>query len=256
MNNINICKVLRFIHLCIETEPADTRKHKSTNCLYTQHISLSATDTKMNDAEQQQSTLDFILSGFLKVASVLLPDWKPPVLEHPFAKHYVDGFKLLDNIIPGDQIMVRAVSGYWHHGIYVGKQPFQDVTGEPRLMEAVVDFWGVDKENSNIATRPFSDFVSGGATMFAKADYPEGAAFPKDLSAKLALAYACYFHDHPTSYHLLLNNCEIFATMCRCLRSVVDIHDVKRMLCEYHDVLCRSLHVPITPKQKCTPGFK
>lgn len=67
--------------------------------------------------------LDILLSTAINVLSTLVPDWQPPVLAHPHAVPYNKTLlRLRDNIVPGDQVMAMAPSGYSHHGIYVGMQ--------------------------------------------------------------------------------------------------------------------------------------
>ena len=111
------------------------------------------------------------------------PGCEPPVLAHPHAVAYESAIDMLYDIVPGDQVMVMAPSGYYHHCIFVGKQR---VAGIDR--SAVVDFWGDSKERARIGMRSFRDFVLG-AVGFAKADYPQGAALQHEMSARLALAW-------------------------------------------------------------------
>jgi hypothetical protein len=177
-------------------------------------------DPKQSDAQEQQRTLDLIVSTGVSVISSLLPSWKPPKLEHPYAEKYASGFKLHYELEDGDQIMVQASSGYWHHAIFVGQQRFVNSKGHDVYVPAVVDFWGPgDKETANIDVRAFSDFEAG-AHGWAKAKYPEGMAVDAEMSAKVALAYVEYVKKHPNKYHVVQRNCEVFATFCRCLRSV------------------------------------
>ena len=154
--------------------------------------------------------LDILLSTGTEVLTRLVPGWQPPVLEHPHAVLYDGVVDLHDNIVPGDQVMVKAPSGYYHHGIYVGMQSVAGI-----LRSAVVDFWGDSKESASIGVCSLADFTRG-AAGFAKADYPQDAALPHTLSARLALAWA--EAGTPTTYNLLLNKCEVFATICRCMR--------------------------------------
>jgi hypothetical protein len=121
---------------------------------------------------------------------------------------------MLDDIVAGDQIMVMSQSGYWHHGIYVGKQLF-----DGKHMDAVVDFWGegADKDSCKVSMRKYSKFASN-AAGWAKAAYPPAAALEPSVSAQLAIAFAEHVKKHPITYHLVLRNCEVFATVCRCIR--------------------------------------
>lgn len=163
-----------------------------------------------NHPTAAQNTLDLLLSTGIQVLSLLVPDWEPPVLVHPHAVPYDSLVDFIDDIEPGDQVMVKATSGYYHHGIFVGKQ---NVGGTYR--SAVVDFWGDEKENSAIGVRSLNDFVCG-AVAFAKADYPHGMALERKLSARVALAWVESEKTKRTIYNVALNNCEVFATICRC----------------------------------------
>jgi hypothetical protein len=162
--------------------------------------------------------LDLLLIGGIEVLTRLVPDWEPPVLAHPHAVPYDSLVDLIDDIVPGDQVMVKALSGYYHHGIFVGKQ---NVAGTYR--SAVVDFWGDDKEDAAIGVRSLNDFVRG-AAGFAKADYPHGAAHERELSARVALAWVESEKRKRTIYNVALKNCEVFATICRCARCAGACH--------------------------------
>eukprot|EP00798_Chlamydomonas_sp_ICE-L_P003631 gene3631-13715_t len=142
--------------------------------------------------------LDLLLSVGIHVLTRLVPDWKPPLLAHPHAEPYLSAVDLMGDIVPGDQIMVMAPSGYYHHGIYVGKQ---SVAGTFR--PAVVDFWA----------------------GFAKAKYPSGKALQHDQSARFALAWVEEDKLNPSNYNLALKNCEIFAAICRCGRFAITCHN-------------------------------
>ena len=167
--------------------------------------------------------LDILLSTGIKVLSTLVPGWQPPVLAHPHAVPYTTLLRLRDNIVPGDQVMVMAPSGYSHHGIYVG---MQSVGGE--VVSAVVDFWGEgNKGSASIGVRSLDDFAIG-AAGFAKAKYPQGAALPHELSARIALAWVCLADVN--NYNLALNNCEVFATICRCVRCAAACHGTLALL--------------------------
>ena len=133
-------------------------------------------------------------------------------------------------------------TGYWHHGIYVGKQIIE---GYKKELDTVVDFWGEGgKETCDIAMRPYINFATG-AAGWAKASYTPGAALDQSLSAKFAIAYIDYVKEHPITYSLLLRNCEVFATMCRCLRSVMQSHNV---LCKHLQLF--HTHVRKKPSQR------
>jgi hypothetical protein len=167
--------------------------------------------------------LDILLSTGINVLSTLVPGWQPPVLAHPHAVPYKTLLRLRDNIVPGDQVMALAPSGYSHHGIYVG---MQSVGGE--VVSAVVDFWGEgNKDSASIGVRSLDDFAIG-AAGFAKAKYPQGAALPHELSARLALAWVDA--RVVSNYNLALNNCEVFATICRCARCAVACHGALALL--------------------------
>jgi hypothetical protein len=153
--------------------------------------------------------LDLLLATGIQVLTRLVPGWQPPLLKHPYAVAYDSAQDLQGDIVPGDQIMVMAPSGYYHHGIYVGKQQV-----EGTVRPAVVDFWGESKEGATIGVRSLTAFVSG-AAGFAKADYPPGAALEHELSARLALAWADANKVKPANYNIALRNCEVFATICR-----------------------------------------
>ncbi len=185
--------------------------------------------------------LDTLLSTGIRVITCMVPDWEPPRLDHPHAEKYMSPVGLLDDIEPGDQVMVMATSGYFHHGIYVGKQ---DVAGRSR--HAVVDFWGLTKEQATIGVRSFDDFVRG-AAGFAKANYPQGAALPHHLSARLALAWVDAEKANPTPYNIALKNCEVFATICRCMRCATACHS---------DLTQQLARMSFTPPAPYRRGFK
>lgn len=168
------------------------------------------------------SELDIVLTGGIELLKLLVPDWEPPVLEHPNAVQYKSLVQLLYDIVPGDQVMVKAVSGYYHHGIFVGKQNVEGTSGP-----AVVDFWGgflLDKEDAAIGVRTLDDFGAG-ATGFAKADYPQGAALEHEQSVIVAMKWVEREQMKRTIYNVALKNCEVFATICRCGRYAEDGHD-------------------------------
>jgi hypothetical protein len=182
-----------------------------------------------------------LLSAGCELLTRIVPGWETPNLEHPYAEAYDSVVDLQGDIVPGDQVMVKAPSGYYHHGIFVGKQ---HVGGKFRV--AVVDFRGADKESATIGVRTFHDFVNG-ATVFAKANYPQGAALQHESSARLALAWAEAEKEKPTAYNLALNNCEVFATMCRCMRCAVACHEV---------LLQHLVHLPVVSSIMTRRGVK
>jgi hypothetical protein len=175
--------------------------------------------TKENMAAQEDP-LGVVLTEGIDFIQKILPGWKPPNLAQlPYAKpkQYKNAYDMLIKLRPGAQIMIKTASGYRHHGIFVGLQIVPpEKTDEP----AVVDVWGHDKQHSKISLRPYSDFVAGGV-IFAEANYPAGEALSKSISARLALAMAANTKD--SVYNAAFNNCEHFATMCRCLRCVMQI---------------------------------
>ena len=192
-------------------------------------------------ATQPQNTLDLLLSTGIQVLTLLVPDWEPPVLVHPHAVPYDSAVDLHGDIVPGDQVMVMAPTGYCHHGIFVGKQL---VAGLNR--PAVVDFWGEDKECATIGVRSLNDFVRG-AAGFAKAKYPQGAALQRKWSASLALAWADADKVSPTTYNLALKNCDVFATICRCARCAVACHNTLTQ---------QLLHLPVVVPAPLRSSFK
>ena len=167
-----------------------------------------------------KNTLDLLLSTGIQVLTLLVPDLEPPMLAHPYAVPYDSLVDFIGEIKPGDQVMVKATSGYYHHGIFVGKQ---NVGGTYRY--AVVDFWGEGKDAAAIGVRSLHDFVCG-AAAFAKADYPHGMALERELSASMALAWVESEKTKHTIYNVALKNCEVFATICRCGRCAGPCHDV------------------------------
>jgi hypothetical protein len=143
----------------------------------------------------------------------LQPGWELPVLLPPDAQPFGDSHELARDVSSGDHIAVMNPSGYWHHGVFVGKQ---DATGA----SMVVSVWGEDKSEAQVTWRTLGQFVAGGA-RFAIITYKEGAALSREHSAALALhlrantgAAGCY--------NVAFSNCESsdsdFATMCRSLR--------------------------------------
>jgi hypothetical protein len=150
-----------------------------------------------------------------------MPEWTFPNTLPPGAVPFDNNLEMLDQLWEGDHIAVLNPSGYWHHGIYVGKvsparsslPPSSSPLPPPSL---VVEVWGENKESSKITARPFATFVAGG-TRFACIRYAEGSALPCKWTAALAL----HLLDTAGSagfYNVAFNNCEHFATLCRTLR--------------------------------------
>jgi len=165
----------------------------------------------------REDPLTDILTSAIAHIKRMLPDWTPPDLGHPYATltPYKSGYSMLGKLKPGAQIMVKNASGYRHHGIFVGQQVVAPGDIE---VPTVVDVWGISKEQANeVSLRSYEDFVANGS-IFAEALYPEGAALDQSLSASLALALVKDAEQTPFVYNAAFNNCEHFATMCRCLR--------------------------------------
>ena len=158
--------------------------------------------------------LESLIAIGVKIVEELLPNWDVD-LKHPYAKVYMSRDMLLTGIKAGDQIMVKTKAGYWHHGIYIGAE---------RKEHMVVDAWGLDKERSTISVRTYSDFVCG-AVGFAKAKYPSGTAVDRHASKEQALQSVKWAEENNFVYDAFENNCEHFATMCRCKWYVYTTYD-------------------------------
>lgn len=94
-----------------------------------------------------------------------------------------------------DHIYVRRRGGYTHHGIDAGDGTVIHFTGEP----------GQQKINACIARTPLDDFLDGGelkVRRYGKRD---------DADATMARAESAV---GDSGYHLVVNNCEHFATWC------------------------------------------
>ena len=94
-----------------------------------------------------------------------------------------------------DHIYVRRAAGYTHHGIDCGDGTVIHFTGEP----------GQQKINACIARTPVADFLGGGdqkVRRYGKRD---------DADITLARAESAL---GDSGYHLVINNCEHFATWC------------------------------------------
>jgi len=135
-------------------------------------------------------------------------------LLHPQAKEFQSQVDLAACIKPGDLIMVMAPSGHWHHGIFYGWQMF----GNFKQL-SVVDVWGPTKEQATISVRTLHDFVKGGV-RFAKAVFEEGSVPPREKSKEIAQKLLAEAERIGFQYNGLFNNCEHFATLCRCGRWV------------------------------------
>ena len=189
----------------------------------------------------------YILTAATAFVQKLLPNWTPPDLKHPYATvcDYDNPLDMLADIKPGAQIMVRDASGYSHHGIYVGRQSLEPGR---RATFAVVDVWGPDKQRATVSLRPYHDFVANG-TCFAEACYPDGTALDQALSADIALAMAHHAKSTAFVYDAAFNNCEHFATMCRCLRCATHLR-------EYHKYIDNAFgHIPDAPLHLAPRGF-
>ena len=173
----------------------------------------------------REDPLAEILTSAIAHIKRMLPDWSPPDLGHPYATPmpYKSGYAMLGKIKPGAQIMVKDTSGYRHHGIFVGQQVVAPWDIE---VPTVVDVWGISKEQANVSLRSYEDFVANGS-IFAEALYPEGTALDQTLSASLALALVKDAEQTPFVYNAAFNNCEHFATMCRCLRCAWNLSDAR-----------------------------
>jgi len=139
------------------------------------------------------------------------PEWKLPDMLPPGAVPFDNVVEMIGELCVGDHIAVLNTSGYWHHGIYVGK--LTPARASPLL---VVEVWGENKESSKITARTLAQFVAGG-TRFARIAYAEGSALPCACTAALAL-HLLKTAGPSSFYNVAFNNCEHFATLCRTLR--------------------------------------
>lgn len=95
----------------------------------------------------------------------------------------------------GDHIFVRRPLGYTHHGIDCGDGTVIHFTGEP----------GQDKTSAKIARSDWASFAQGGEVRvrrYGKRDDADTTI--RRAESKLGSA----------DYHLVVNNCEHFATWC------------------------------------------
>lgn len=94
-----------------------------------------------------------------------------------------------------DHIYVRRAAGYTHHGVDCGDGTVIHFTGEP----------GQQKISACIARTPVDDFLAGGemkVRRYGKRD---------DLDTTIERAESAL---GDSGYHLVVNNCEHFATWC------------------------------------------
>ncbi|HET8985413.1 MAG TPA: lecithin retinol acyltransferase family protein, partial [Trueperaceae bacterium] len=94
-----------------------------------------------------------------------------------------------------DHIYVRRSAGYTHHGIDCGEGTVIHFTGEP----------GTQKINASIARTPIEEFLDGGELKirrYGKRDDPDTTMERAEASVG------------DSGYHLVINNCEHFATWC------------------------------------------
>lgn len=159
-------------------------------------------------SEFDTNPLGFILTEGTKFVQELLPGWAPPDICHPYLREY-NLLELFAHIRAGDQIMVQAISGHWHHGLFVGEQLVRG-----KRLQAVVDVWGPNQEPSTISIRSYETFMANGHG-FGKAKYPQGEALPHEDSKKLALMLAETATRHKLSYNAATQNCEHVVTLCR-----------------------------------------
>ena len=188
--------------------------------------------------------LALILSEGVRITKSLLPDWTPPDLDHPGQRVYEDQFALFEDIVPGDQIMVQDAPGYWHHAVFVGPQ-----TVGGRQVKAVVDAWGVDKEQSTISIRPLSAFTVGGV-RFAKAKYDAALALPLSLSVALALSLVKWADENKFVYNAWTCNCDHVATFCCTGRCGTVLMDHEALGVQLRRIIARP------PSRPLVRGFK
>eukprot|EP00798_Chlamydomonas_sp_ICE-L_P029502 gene29502-biopygen5415 len=136
-------------------------------------------------------------------------DFTPKVNGEAIANRPTCPLQLAEMAEVGDHIAVKAKSGYWHHGIFVGR-----VEKGPYM---VIDVYGEDKASSTICNRPLAAFTSGGADY---AIIPYDQTISKKHSALLALHLQQTAGKQRWHYNAFSNNCEHFATLCRCGRKI------------------------------------
>eukprot|EP00798_Chlamydomonas_sp_ICE-L_P029736 gene29736-biopygen4362 len=136
-----------------------------------------------------------------------MPDFTPKVNGEAIANRPTCPLQLAEMAEVGDHIAVKAKSGYWHHGIFVGR-----VEKGPYM---VIDVYGDDKALSTICNRTLTAFTNGG-TDYAIIPYDE--TISKEHSALIALHLQQTAEKQRWHYNAISNNCEHFATLCRCGR--------------------------------------
>eukprot|EP00798_Chlamydomonas_sp_ICE-L_P003716 gene3716-biopygen21457 len=138
-----------------------------------------------------------------------MPDFTPKVNGEAIANRPTCPLQLAEMAEVGDHIAVKAKSGYWHHGIFVGR-----VEKGPYM---VIDVYGDDKALSTICNRTLTAFTNGG-TDYAIIPYDE--TISKEHSALIALHLQQTAEKQRWHYNAISNNCEHFATLCRCGRKL------------------------------------
>ena len=137
------------------------------------------------------------LDKVVKATVELLGFSKKDLLPSIGSPKKVPFYKLYKKAKPGDHIAVYYyTTGYWHHGIYFGKE-----NGKEYVIDNHPDF--------NVSKRPLEDFLKL-ATDGVVISYDE--AFPREVSLGIAQA-AC--STTSIVYDPLSCNCEIFALFCR-----------------------------------------
>jgi hypothetical protein len=112
-------------------------------------------------------------------------------------------FTTLAKLKPGDEITVpteasRLVS---HHGIYVGGPE-----------NSVIHFSGFDPQSATLKKDTWEEFRQG--RPVSKVEYPPGECRPNEETVKTVYLLLENVEAYPT-YHLLTNNCEHFARLCK-----------------------------------------
>lgn len=103
----------------------------------------------------------------------------------------------------GDHIAAEAKQGiliYYHHGIFLG------------FDKGVADFGGTNKSNAELRIVDFDTFTHNKNRRLFRMRYI--SCLPLEESAEIAE----YLVNNPmlwSSYSLLMNNCEHFATICK-----------------------------------------
>lgn len=100
----------------------------------------------------------------------------------------------------------QAVELY-HHGIYLGAEI------------GVADFSGEDKSNAKVGIHDILEFTDWWTKKVIRIDYRKNDCLP----TKQTIDFANTLIKNPLlwkSYHLLINNCEHFATFCKTGKSI------------------------------------